>query len=537
VDPLSGIVRYKSVLPDPSSQQAIEVINSWVANCATSHSLCNSSNGDCVPTRLIDVGSKAQPLAQLVTTGGNEWQAHLGNDPPHYIALSYCWGPREKNLSAPTFATTSSTIKAHQQALPTEQLPQTLLDAIQLTRDLGIRYLWADSLCIIQGDDETAREDWYKESSMMAAVYGGAWLTIVASWGESMHAGLFTNRDSAETTIANEIGLKSLSDDARKGVVRLVTEHAPLIESMDEPLYCRGWALQERILSKRVVVFNRDQFIWECQCDCFTESGFKMRGISAMRMDQAFYDSMSTDARAFQDTWHCIVTDYSGKYLTNPSDKFPAIAGLARRFYQLRPNDLYIAGLWKETLIDGLIWVHQDVDYSGRRAPRGKPSSYRAPSWSWAALDGGIRWMFSDQYTRAGNVHAELVDHHIDLKSSDDFGEVNEGTYIILKAPLWKLPEMMKQFILDPNHEEALYELNRVMESGYIRYLKDRVRQDVHAQGLKLAEVMGQAEVEATDVFILEIIHNVSLILSSPKLKKAESAPNIGVTRCYKRLL
>ncbi|KAF2031440.1 HET-domain-containing protein, partial [Setomelanomma holmii] len=69
-------------------------------------------------------------------------------------------------------------------------IPKTIHDAIIFTRKLGVHFLWADSLCIIQGDVE----DWNRQSSMMADVYGGAWLTIAASWGVSMQDGIFLSR-------------------------------------------------------------------------------------------------------------------------------------------------------------------------------------------------------------------------------------------------------------------------------------------------------------------------------------------------------
>lgn len=120
-------------------------------------------------------------------------------------------------------------------------LPKTILDAITLARNLGVRFLWTDSLCIIQGGSNEAREDWARESSMMASVYGGAWLTIAASWGKTMHAGIYRVRAGFGSHGGGEIGLMSSFNPNLKGRVSLVPEHDPPDDSMDEPLYYRGW--------------------------------------------------------------------------------------------------------------------------------------------------------------------------------------------------------------------------------------------------------------------------------------------------------
>lgn len=71
--------------------------------------------------------------------------------------------------------------------IPWELLPTTFRDAIQVTKGLGIRYLWIDSLCIIQDDDV----DWKEESSKMASIYQNSFLTICATAAPDDEAGLW----------------------------------------------------------------------------------------------------------------------------------------------------------------------------------------------------------------------------------------------------------------------------------------------------------------------------------------------------------
>jgi hypothetical protein len=138
--------------------------------------------------------------------------------PAWYVALSYCWGTKEDLDQAPSLTTTSNNFASHIKTIPTDRLSKIIHDAISLTRKLGLRYLWADSLCIIQGSDKEARDDWAKESSTMASVYGGAYLTIAAAWGDSMHSGLFTTRPSKAPS-GPFLGLKSLQDPTCHGSI------------------------------------------------------------------------------------------------------------------------------------------------------------------------------------------------------------------------------------------------------------------------------------------------------------------------------
>lgn len=102
-----------------------------------------------------------------------------------YICLSHCWGDFQP------IRTTTTNIEDHKKSIPWQFLPQTFQDAIDLTRFLSIRYLWIDSLCIIQDD----RDDWAKESAAMASVYGNSYLTISATAAANCSKGLYASSD------------------------------------------------------------------------------------------------------------------------------------------------------------------------------------------------------------------------------------------------------------------------------------------------------------------------------------------------------
>src|SRR5438034_5559565 len=105
-----------------------------------------------LPTRVLDLSAVSLGVVKLVETGGMRGT---------YACLSHCWGPTQ------FITTTPANLGAHLHMLPFSALPQTFKDVMTFTSALGIRYLWIDSLCIIQGDVK----DWEKESAKMRSIY------------------------------------------------------------------------------------------------------------------------------------------------------------------------------------------------------------------------------------------------------------------------------------------------------------------------------------------------------------------------------
>jgi hypothetical protein len=79
--------------------------------------------------------------------------------------------------------------------------------------------------------------------------------------------------------------------------------------------------------------------------------------------------------------WLSIVEEYSAKMITHPTDRLPALSGIAQ-IMQERTGDEYIAGLWRRDLVAGLLWA--------RVYTRSRASTYVAPTWSWASFLGPI---------------------------------------------------------------------------------------------------------------------------------------------------
>jgi hypothetical protein len=225
------------LLYNPVLAKVAKDIESWAANCLHHHSRCSwNTNSPTLPTRVIDVVEK-----RLVVTNGLKGE---------YITLSHCWGPPDKNRPILTKGNLSSFQEGiHESVL--RHLPRSFLDAACLTAKLGIRYLWIDSLCILQDD----QEDWARESARMVGFYNNAYCTFAASIGAPRS--LFPNHHPSGRT------RPLISEPYPKKHENSYAE-LTLIEIKQVNLATRGWTFQEYLLSRRLVHFTRFTVAWEC---------------------------------------------------------------------------------------------------------------------------------------------------------------------------------------------------------------------------------------------------------------------------------
>ena len=119
---------------DTSSEQSTEKAKGWISSCTKKHRRCGTGGPAPLPKRVIDLVRHA-PDVVLVE---NE------NTPDRYLALSHCWG-KDKVI-----VTNGKDLERHKERISFDSLPRTFQDAVIFGRKLSIRYLWIDSLCIIQ---------------------------------------------------------------------------------------------------------------------------------------------------------------------------------------------------------------------------------------------------------------------------------------------------------------------------------------------------------------------------------------------------
>jgi len=133
-------------------------------------------------------------------------------------------------------------------------LPKTFQDAITVTRSLGKRYLWIDSLCIIQYED--GLKDWEKESGRIGSVFGNAYCTITATSAKDSTVGFLERNVRSDFFKIEESRYRSLYLSSVINYYGQDVEKGALNE--------RAWVLQERALSRRTIHFTQNQAYFEC---------------------------------------------------------------------------------------------------------------------------------------------------------------------------------------------------------------------------------------------------------------------------------
>lgn len=226
----------------------------WLQECLTNHPKCGPSKPFRRPSRLINVGNK----------DGNELPRLELNGMPSTVswaALSYCWGGDSQ------FTLRSDTFQDLKAGIPLAKWPATLRDAIKITQDLGLQYIWIDALCILQD----SASDWRAEATRMRDVYSGAIITIIASESPSTNAGIYAPRPLSPWSSCK---LPFNRDTENHSKVWLRPSFRSSVHvSYSDPLQTRGWTLQEGLLAPRTLSFRKDQMMWECSNYRLTESG------------------------------------------------------------------------------------------------------------------------------------------------------------------------------------------------------------------------------------------------------------------------
>ncbi len=170
------------ILPEQGSELQSTVLNEWLKTCDETHSCLTKDaigGSSPLPTRVIHVGSKKNPVLRLVD-GGDQRRGK-------FVALSHCWGKVHESRKVCTY---KSNVQEFRKNIEFDRLPATFRDAVRITWALNIEYLWIDSLCIIQDD----ADDWEVESGHMEDVFSSAYCTLAASSAKSSDDGFLGER-------------------------------------------------------------------------------------------------------------------------------------------------------------------------------------------------------------------------------------------------------------------------------------------------------------------------------------------------------
>ncbi|KAK3386429.1 heterokaryon incompatibility protein-domain-containing protein [Podospora didyma] len=428
------IYREHSGLPSPFSKpiavgERADSPSTWtflqdcLAWCAT-HASCAQEGLLRLPTRLLHLDSSAGTVSLVETKQGEAMP---------YVALSHCWGG-----DLPVKLTTAN-YELLRRGLPWGCLPNTFQDAAVVASRFDIAYIWIDALCIIQ--DDTA--DWAKEAAKMADVYSNAHFTISAASSKDGSISFLKQ----QRTMPLVLGLEDNMDIdgpperllARKRFETGIHSYGKVFDATLDPTDLRGWIMQEKVLSRRTMVFSSEEVQWECRkarvCECSGitpwDSNIDQRMHGTARQDPRkasrgpasleTWRSCSPEQR--HESWNTLVMDYTLRSLTNETDKLVALSGMAKKFSSY-DSSAYYAGIWHSSLPSGLCWYV----YQHYRVQSLLPQSYIAPSFSWASVKGNVDFMPAAAGPGSVSACAIINSAIVSLATADPFGAVLSGS-------------------------------------------------------------------------------------------------------------
>lgn len=479
--------------------------------------LCNRTHGaTCAPWRLLNAKLPTRVLDVGVDSNASQIRlVEPVNIESTYITLSHRWGDKTDIVK-----TMKSTIRQFRNGIDMKRLPKAFADAVIICRRLQVRYLWIDTLCIIQDDGK----DWERESARMADIFANSYLTIAASSSpdtcfpsfEARSDGLRFPPDALSIGLPSIEGAVPMMDtrgnpsghrwlsrkrfvafkmhgsyDECKNWLYLHVGWTPSSTRKEpkpyfiggfghrfdplakEQLNSRGWTLQERLLSSRTIHYATDQMYWECEKSFVSEDGssfdpsiFSLNSLTERQclpasehgFDQwghtsyieGFSPQMENPEGRWRGGWLEHIQRYSERNLTVSEDKLPALSGLSA-IIASRTGDEYFAGVWRDHVVEDLHWrvYRRDEFRTGFQAFNSEASSFavvhdslsfsygqnlkvwdvaippksRGPSWSWASIDGRIRFVPLD-FTR---IRSSFISCHVKSSGMNKFGTVKRG--------------------------------------------------------------------------------------------------------------
>ncbi|PVH69213.1 HET-domain-containing protein, partial [Cadophora sp. DSE1049] len=346
-----------------------QLLKAWSERCTSLHGTrCQASLSDYLveatgPVLLVDVQRSC-----IVTASSGM----------RYVALSYVWGQRNWLT---TMTTNLQRLSGFAALLDEPDIPNTILDAMRVVRLLGERYMWVDSLCIVQNDEETKDA----QLSQMWAIYAGACVTIVAAQGPDASHSLQRLAGSARS---GKLYQQFFNVGDNETVVERIFDMEPDYDPQST-WHTRAWTFQELLFSTRLLIFEKDSVRWDCPSSAWFEDieCQEVKGVSTYRRWQKSIVAGIPDFSAYGD----MVSHFNRRMLTYPEDALFAIAGITS-FLSRNFRDGFLCGLPELFFDIALLW--QPLTAVHRRQPSTRSTAsgkvVYLPSWSWAGWQGEL---------------------------------------------------------------------------------------------------------------------------------------------------
>lgn len=381
----------------------IDLIKKWLKLCvAHHHDVCEE----------VWWRDKSEELPSTVRMIDVKRMAIVPYSPKsRYVALSYVWGgvgaeyqSMRDNISQ----------RMAPGGLDESILPATIVDAIELCRRLGERYLWVDALCIIQDSSE----DKAVQIGVMELIYGGSFVTVFAIGGYNAHAGLPGLRKGTRTRHQRIETIQNL---------RLTVPLTTLASVVAQSIWgTRGWTYQEVMLSRRRLFFTDEQVYFECLLEVFSEDVIaenKRVPESDHPLRYAGIGGFTFRTRPHGDTaneftagYVAVVRGYTERNLTDELDAIDAVSALTKAIAKAfnlgggLASKPFRYGMLITDLNQTLFWHPGDgPSFTRRRSVPGLRGTW--PSWAWVGWRGAVQyrhnWSHAQTYPR---IAGSLVD-------------------------------------------------------------------------------------------------------------------------------
>ncbi|KAH8878951.1 hypothetical protein GQ53DRAFT_673122, partial [Thozetella sp. PMI_491] len=276
------------------------------------------------------------------------------------------------------------------------EMSTVMRDALAVCKALRIRFLWIDSVCIVQDD----KSDWELESQQMGSIYRHSFLTICAPASHSCRQGfLGSHNDKIDVPFQSHInasimGSYTIENQGLDSQMRFLhpNNRTPYnIGNTVSSWATRGWMFQERKLSPRKPVFGRSMFPFVCAHHSICQNGFALPSSMMEMLLRAF---RALELRLLNDedvhmAWTEITCQYADLTLQQPHDRLPAKSGLAQLFANSTRllEDSYVAGLWEPHVLKGygLLWQREAIHTRQSLLNQFWVAQHlKLPTWSWA---------------------------------------------------------------------------------------------------------------------------------------------------------
>ncbi len=445
-------------LNSPSSQSysdsnTLQWLKASIASCKKhQHSLPKARS---IPDRLIEVDGNIPRLVVWKGKGASpRTRLAFKLRPPRYAALSYCWGTSKDAKFQ--LKTTSSSLPQRRAGLQHHEIESVpaLQDAIYIARALSISHLWVDSLCIFQDDTS----DWEQQCAQMDKIYSGAEVTLIAASSSSCRDGFLQQKGHRlllPSGFLQQPGPNRALHLQFKFVDRALVRALSKLhcDTYYSPLWRRGWAVQERLLPTRQIIFGKSSIHFLCPeqfqsrgCSVYSETYFfNIDGVRGKAIPELYANWSGGCMSQF--------TEINKDSFTHPTDLLPAIAGIASVFSEHLQDD-YCAGHWRKDLHIDLMWsVHNrfNIPKSEYLDRIQSPEPYIVPSWSRLCKGYTENLRSYQRIFQRLLPEVEYLDPIITLQGKNKFGSIRDAQLHVKSAAMTLEPSgVMRAVSVEP---------------------------------------------------------------------------------------